>query len=95
MPSSGLAFSPRQLQGCGKGPLAHTHWQGLGTPRLELPPRGWKVLWQPPQSSGRAGAEASAFPPPFAPCSSGGLLVLLEVKEEDLELDLGWNFLLY
>lgn len=64
MPPSGLAFSPRQLQGFGKGPLAHTRWRGLSTPRLELPPRGWKVLWQPPRSSGRAGAQASAFPPP-------------------------------
>ena len=35
---------------------------------------------------------ASAFPPPFAPCSSGGLLVLLEVKEEDFGVRSGLEF---
>ena len=64
MPPSGLAFSPRQLQGCGKSPLTHTRCPGLSTLRFEFPCRGWRVLWQPPQSSGRAGAQASAFPPP-------------------------------
>lgn len=82
MPPSGLAFSPRQLQGYGKVPLAHTRCPGLSTPRLKIPPPSGDGRCS--GSLPRAAAELehrrllSRLPPPpsLPPCLCSSLLPL-------------------